>query len=399
MITETDLQRKEGSTIVTRTPPAPGARESGPIRVAFVLHTMQVAGAEVLVAETIRRLGARLEPIIYCVDKVGALGEQMQREGVTVIAFNRQPGIDFGLVRRYAGELRRWKPDVLHAHQYTPFFYSALANVVARAGARVILTEHGRHYPDVMSPKRRFANRWLLSHLATDVNAVCEFSANALGEKDGFDRSKIEIIPNGIDVHRYSPDLTREEARRTIGLDPGRRTIVHIARFHSVKDHPTLVEGFALMAANHPDVDLVLVGDGPERPRIEALVEARGLRHRVHFLGVRGDVPVILRATDIFTLPSLSEGASITLMEAMASGVPSVATGVGGMPEVMRDGVDGLLVPRQNPERLAEAFARLASDEALRARMGAAARARAEAEYRLDLTIERYLALYERCRA
>jgi L-malate glycosyltransferase len=378
-------------TPVARTGPAP-------IRVAFVLHTMQVAGAEVLVAETIRRLGRRLEPIIYCLDHVGALGEQMQREGVTVIAFNRQPGIDLGLVRRYASELRRWRPDVLHAHQYTPFFYSALANVVGRPGARVILTEHGRHFPDVMSPKRRLANRLVLSRLATDVNAVCRFSADALAEKDGFDRSRIDIIPNGIDVERYAPVMSREDACRTIGVDPGRRHIMHIARFHAVKDHRTLVEGFALMAADAPHVDLVLVGDGPERASIEALVEARGLRRRVHFLGVRGDVPVVLRAADVFTLPSLSEGASITLMEAMASGVPSVATGVGGMPEVMRDGIDGLLVPRQDPPRLADAFRRLLSDDGLRARMGEAARTRAEVEYRLDLTIERYLALYERCR-
>ena len=148
-----------------------------------------------------------------------------------------------------------------------------------------------------------------------------------------------------------------------------------------------------------PGVDLVLVGDGPDRAAIEGLVAELGLQGRVHFLGVRRDVPVVLRAADIFTLPSLSEGASITLMEAMAAGLPSVATGVGGMPEIMRDGIDGLLVPRQDPAKLADAFRTLASDEALRARMGAAARARAEAEYRLDQTVARYLALYERCMA
>jgi L-malate glycosyltransferase len=370
-----------------------------PIRVAFVLHTMQVAGAEVLVAETIRRLGRRLDPIVYCIDKVGALGEQMLSEGVPVIAFNRRPGIDTGLVTRYAGELRRRPADVIHAHQYTPFFYSALAKVAARSRAGLILTEHGRHFPDVTSPKRRVVNRWVLSRFATHVNAVCEFSANALAEKDGFNRSKIDIIPNGIDVERYAPVMARDEACRQIGLDPARRYIMHIARFHPVKDHRTLVQGFARMAGDVPGVDLVLVGDGPERASIAALVTELGVKGRVHFLGVRGDVPVILRAADIFTLPSLSEGASITLMEAMAAGVPSVATDVGGMPEIMRHGVDGLLVPRQDPAKLADAFRTLASDEALRARMGAAAKTRAEAEYRLDQTVARYMALYERCMA
>ena len=174
---------------------------------------------------------------------------------------------------------------------------------------------------------------------------------------------------------------------------------MHIARFHPVKDHRTLVQGFARMAADVPGVDLVLVGDGPERGAIEGLVADLGVKDRVHFLGVRRDVPVVLRAADVFTLPSLSEGASITLMEAMAAGVPSVATDVGGMPEIMRHGVDGLLVPRQDPPKLGEAFKTLASDEALRARMGAAAKTRAEAEYRLDQTVARYMALYERCMA
>src|SRR6187399_1394892 len=136
-----------------------------PIRVGFVMHVMQVAGAEVLVAETIRRLGPRIDPVIFCLDNVGALGERLTGEGVPVLAYHRRAGLDLGLSRRIAGDIRARQTQVLHAHQYTPFFYGAIAARLSRPRPRVIFTEHGRHYPDVVSGKRRLANRWLFDRM------------------------------------------------------------------------------------------------------------------------------------------------------------------------------------------------------------------------------------------
>src|SRR5689334_1357487 len=157
----------------------PGESAAGPPKVGFVLHVMQVAGAEVLVAETIRRLGERIEPVIFCVDQVGQLGAEMQREGVTVLAFDRRPGLDLSVSWRMAQEIRRRGLDVIHAHQYTPFFYGAIASRLSGIRPRVIFTEHGRHFPDVVSSKRRILNRMLFDRLADEVNAVCEFSARS----------------------------------------------------------------------------------------------------------------------------------------------------------------------------------------------------------------------------
>src|ERR1043166_7150890 len=133
-----------------------------PIRVGFVLHAMQVAGAEVLVMETIRRTAGRIEPVIFCLDKVGDLGEQLRAVGVEVVCFNRRPGRDFGVAWRMARAIREHRIEVLHAHQYTPFFYAALARVLAGGAPRLILTEHGRNFPDNASPLRRLTNRLLL---------------------------------------------------------------------------------------------------------------------------------------------------------------------------------------------------------------------------------------------
>ena len=380
------------SDVQVRTTASPG----GPIRVAFVLHVMQVAGAEVLVAETIRRLGARVEPVIVCLDAVGPLGEQLQSEGVPVVSLGRRPGRDWRVVGRMAGELRRRGTQVIHAHQYTPFFYSGLARLLVRGMPPLILTEHGRHFPDVVSRLRRVANRMVLSRLASEVNAVCRFSADALQAIDGFAGVPVDVIENGVDMDRYDASPDRAAAKARIGLDPGRRYVANVARFHPVKDQTTLVEAFERIAAALPDVDLLLVGDGPLRPDLEAQTARLGLGGRVRFLGVRRDVPAVLAATDVFCLPSLSEAASLTLMEAMAAGLPVVVSDVGGNPEIVRAEREGLLVPRRNPEALAAGLVRILQDPVLSRRFGAAGTTRVRDVYRLDRTIERYFDLYRR---
>src|SRR5215831_14408345 len=202
-----------------------------PIRVGFVLHSMHVAGAEVLVAETIRRLESRIEPVVFCLDVVGPLGGRLQREGVPVLAFGRKPGFDFSVSKRMAAEIRQRGVSVVHAHQYTPFFYGGIAARLSGVRPRVIFTEHGRHFPDVVSTRRRLANKWILDRLADHVNAVCEFSARSLSRVDGFSRSRIEVIPNGVDLPRYGRVADLRSLRDRLGLDSERRYITTVARF------------------------------------------------------------------------------------------------------------------------------------------------------------------------
>lgn len=370
--------------------------DSQPIRVGFVLHIMQVAGAEVLVAETIRRLAGRIEPTVLCLDGVGPLGDRLLSEGVPVVPLGRRPGRDWRLVWRLARELRDRRIDVVHAHQYTPFFYAALARVVSRRDARVILTEHGRHFPDLVSPLRRAVNRFALDHLADAVNACCGFSARALARVDGFSARRIEVLENGIELERYGPAADRAALRRSLGLDPARRYVATVARFHPVKDHATLLRGFQHVATTRPDVDLLLVGDGPLRGDLEEQTHALDIAERVRFLGVRSDIPALLNAADLFALTSVSEAASLTILEAMASRLPVVVTAVGGNPEMVRDGVDGLLVPRGDARAAGAAMLRLLDDLPTAAAMGAAGRARVEQRYQLGQTVENYWRLYQR---
>jgi glycosyltransferase involved in cell wall biosynthesis len=366
-----------------------------PLRVAFVVHVMQVAGAEVLVSEIIKRLGDRVRPTIFCLDKLGALGERLQAEGVDLVVFDRKPGIDLGVAIRMGQAMREREIEVVHAHQYTPFFYAALGRLNGWRSAKIILTEHGRHYPDIVGWKRRVTNRWLLNRHADAINAVCGFSAKALAKKDGFDGRRIEVIENGIDLARYTSAPDRSSARAHLGLRPDLRYVIAVARFHPVKDHATLIAAFERVARAREDAHLLLVGDGELRGALEAQVAAAGLGSRVTFMGVRRDVPALLRAADVFTLTSVSEAASITLLEAMASSLPVVVTAVGGNPEIVREGADGLLAPRGDAEGLGTALLRLLNDPALATRMGESGAARVREHYQLDRTVQRYFDLYQ----
>ena len=365
-----------------------------PIRVGFVVHVMNVAGAEMLVAETIRRLGSRIEPVIFCLDQVGVLGERLQSDGVPVLSLGRREGLDLRVSRRMAREIKQRRLQVIHGHQYTPFFYGAIAARLSGVRPRVIFTEHGRHYPDVVSTGRRLANRVLFDRLAHHVNAVCHFSARALSEIDGFAAGRIQVIENGVDLPRYAPDTDVTTLRKKLGLDPERRYITTVARFHPVKDHRTLLQAFAKIAPLRPEVDLLLVGDGALRQELQQLAVELGIDARVRFLGVRDDVADLLHASDVFALTSVSEAASITLLEAMACSLPVVVTAVGGNPEIVRDGVDGLLAPRRDVQAIANALLRLLRDDALALEMGRSGAERVRQTFQLDRTIERYYSLY-----
>lgn len=387
---------RESDPSAERVESADGGDPKRGIRIGFVLHIMQVAGAEMLVTEIVRRTQGTLEPTIFCLDGIGPLGEQLRGEGVEVIDLKRRPGRDYRAAWRMSRLIRQRGIELVHAHQYTPFFYAALAKLILGGAFRLILTEHGRHFPDTVSSRRRLANRWLLGPLADAITGVCQFSVDGLARQDGFSRQKMSVIDNGITLERYTPAADRGAIRARLQLDPARRYIGNIARFHPVKDQAMLLHAFAEVAAARADVDLLLVGDGPLRGTLTELVRSLGLESRVHFLGVRSDVPDILQAIDVFALTSLSEAASLTLLEAMAVGVPVVVTAVGGNPELVRHGIDGLHVPRGDAGATARALLQILADPAAASVMGCSARQRVVERYQLDATVKAYLALYQK---
>lgn len=365
-----------------------------PLSVGFVLHVMQTAGAEVLVRRIIESAGASIQPTIFCLDALGDLGEQLVADGIDVHVLNRRPGIDWDLPKRFARAIRQRNIELLHAHQYTPFFYSALARMRG-ARCKIVFSEHGRHYPDTVSAKRRWGNRFILRRFADAANACSQFSGRALWENDGFLKSDVGVIPNGVDTDYFRPADDRGRLRRSLGLDQHRAYLACVARFHPVKDHPTLIRAFSQVAREVPNADLLLVGDGPDRHKLEALAAEVAPQGRIRFLGIRRDVREILAAVDGFVLTSLSEAASLTLLESLSCGCPAVVTDVGGNGEIVREGVEGFFAARGDVAGVSQALITLLGlSQREWALLSQRCRARVVDGFSQESTVHSYLELY-----
>jgi glycosyltransferase involved in cell wall biosynthesis len=362
-------------------------------RVAHVLHGMVVAGAETLVHAMAQRMGDEFEFSILTLDAIGPLGEDLLARGIPVEHLGRSPGVDFGLMGRIRRQLRARRIDLVHAHQYTPWFYGTLGASLSWGRPRIVFTEHGRHYPDVRSPKRVAFNR-LLAPLTDELVAVSGFVKTALETNEGLPAERVRVLYNGIDPSQFGRPVDVPAKRREQGVGEKDPVIGIAARVASVKDHATLLRAFGRVRVVRPDAKLVLAGDGELRGDLEALGDELNLGESVRFLGVRRDVPELLATWDVFCLSSLSEGTSVTLLEAMAAGLPTVVTDVGGNPEIVEHGATGLLAPRGDDAGLADAMLALLADPQRRRRMGEAGRERVTRLFTLDRMIEDYRRLY-----
>ena len=217
--------------------------------------------------------------------------------------------------------------------------------------------------------------------------------ADRMAATVGVSPTEIRIIRNGVDTRRFA-SVDRDQARRALGLAPSDLAIGAVGRFQPVKDHANLLLASSALAREGHQHLVLLAGVGPLRKSLKDLALRLGIAERVRFLGHRPDVESVLAALDIFALPSKSEGLSNTLLEAMAAGVPVVATHVGGADELVQHGATGLLVPAQQPDALASALSQLIMDPEKRRHMGYLGQQRAHQEFSLERMIRSYEELY-----
>jgi len=203
------------------------------------------------------------------------------------------------------------------------------------------------------------------------------------------------VVHNGVDVEGYCPGEPAPELMAELGIAGGAPVVGTVGNLRAVKDYPCLLRAFAWARERVGDAALVFVGDGAERPRLEALAGELGVADAVRFAGARTDVARMLRLFDVFALSSRTEGISVALLEAMATGLPAVVTDTGGNPEVVVEGQTGRLAPVGDPERLGEALADLLADPGRRRAMGEAARERVVAEFSLERMIGAYESIYD----
>jgi glycosyltransferase involved in cell wall biosynthesis len=315
---------------------------SSTIRVCHVSVGLCTGGLERLLVDFARfHDRTRFEMQFVALRNLGRPAEEIRDLGCDVHGIGAE---QFGLVgrlRELTRLLRQVRPDVVHTHNANPHLYGTLA--ARLAGVPVVVnTRHGQRFGQTAWDRRQF--RWV-SRLADRVIAVSEDAARLTVSDDGLPATKVARVWNGIDTERF--------AYR--GPTP-KPWAISVARLSPEKDFPTLLRSVPETVIRVPDYRLRIVGDGPERPRLESLVRELHIENYVELLGERSDVPELLAQAGFFVTSSLTEGISLTLLEAMAVGLPIVATNVGGNPEIVQDGFTGRLVPAGDPAALAFAI-------------------------------------------
>jgi len=354
------------------------------IRVLFVILSMEIGGMEQVVADLIKHLDRnQFTPIVACLESLGPIAVELKKQGISVLQVGRIiPILSFIYPAKLIGVMRGYNINVVHI-QSGCWHKAALA--ARLCGIRnVTYTEHGRIFPD--SRVVMFLDR-LYSPLTRNVVTVSDKLADYMHSTIGIPKKKISVIINGIDIKRF------QIANSSSSIDDLVRVGI-IARLAPVKDIATLVRAMSIVRHHNPHILLSIIGDGSERDSLESLVRELGLGNVVTFHGFRRDIPQMLQEIDIFTLSSLSEGTSITLLEAMASGKPVVVTNVGGNSAIVEQGVNGFLVPAGEPELLAQSLLKLADDPMLRQTMATANINKVVKYYSIQAMARGYEALY-----
>lgn len=276
----------------------------------------------------------------------------------------------------------RWRPDIVHVHNPTSLHYAVLSKLVSRAA--IVVTLHSDRNTHA---RLGTTFEWRLASAVVAVSA-------AAAETHQLEESRIpfSVVHNGIAL----PDVCGSRGSVRAELEWTDEVIgIIVARIDGRKGHRVLLDALDEVRQSEPHVRLLVAGDGQDRAALERLTDEKGLRHMVRFLGNRSDVDALLDASDFFVLPSDREGLPLSVLEAMAHGLPIIASGVGGIPEVVEHRKEGLLVRPGDPSELAAAIRQLASSEHLRRSLGAAAKERARRQFSLTATVQNYQRIYE----
>jgi len=325
------------------------------IRVLHLITTMPVGGAESLILTTMRNLDARrFSSVLCCIKTKGMLGDEVEKAGFPVIALDGMIGkrFDRNIVRKIQAVIEKENIDIVHCHLYHAAFYGRLA--AKRCKKPSVVTIHNVY----SNPKlhRRLINHWLSRHTAALV-AVSGAVAQHVVRYDRVEPLRLNVVPNGIDVATAKSQLTKTQARAMLNIPANAMALVTIGRLEKQKGHLLLLKALRLLRDHSGDCPhLLLVGDGSERGNLLTACESLALGDRVHLLGTRRDIADILRAADIFVLPSFWEGLPLSMLEAMAAGLPVIATKVGGIGEVLGENEFGVLLPPDDVPALATAI-------------------------------------------
>jgi len=365
-----------------------------PVRVMQITHDLAIGGLQQVVVSICRNIDRdRFSISVLCLREKGELAPELEEMGIPVFLLPRKRyGTDYFSFLKVASLLRRERTEVIHTHNKQPFIDGTLGGMMARSRT-IVHTDHGRTFPD----KRRYLfAEWVMSHFVYKIAAVSDKTGEDLVRYEKIGRKKIVTVPNGVDQRLFEVPIDPETKKEEIGIRE-RYPILGIgARLVEVKGIEYLLGAVSELRRRYPRALLVIAGTGPWEKRLKDVARELGIEDHVAFLGARRDMHELLRVFDLYVLPSLSEGMPLALLEAMAAGCPVVATNVGGVPDIIIDGYNGMLVEPRNKDALAKAIRDMMDDDEKRNRFRERGRLLYERNYSAAAMTRRYERLYLR---
>jgi glycosyltransferase involved in cell wall biosynthesis len=357
--------------------------------VAHIIDRLPPDGAERLLVDVLKNRSDRFNYVVLCLVEGGGVAEALETMGIPVIIFGRSCAFDLSLLFRLARWLRQHRVVVVHTHLFTADSWGRVAALMARVQG-IFSTIHS-----VNSWKGNIY-RWvdrILALLSTRVIACSGQVADELRRRDHIADKKIQTIANGIDLQRFQ-DVTPLDVEKAFNVPKGVLCLALVGRLHKAKGHMDLLPVMARLKAEGWDFHLLLVGEGECEAEIKASIKTLHLTPYVTLTGLRKDIPEILAAVDILVMPSRWEGLPMALLEGMAMGKAVIASPVGGIPEVINDGTNGVLVAAGDHKAWGKTLKKLMADRALRQQLGEKARLTVQRHYSAAAVARAYEALY-----
>ena len=355
------------------------------MRIVQVMPEFGLAGAEIMcenLTYQLQKLGHEVT-VISMYNFHSAITERLEKSGVEVRYMNKKSGIDFSQILKMKKLFKEIRPDVVHTHRYCAQY--AIPAAILAGVKRRVHTVHNIAQKENITMARKL-NKFFFKFCSLVPVALSDLIRNSIVEEYGFEDEKIPVIFNGIDLLKCVP---KEEYSIT-----GNFKILHIGRFSEQKNHIGLIKAFHEFYKSHSDSELWLIGDGEKRPEIEQYVNENGMASCVKFLGLQSNVYGFLQEADIFVLPSNYEGIPITLIEAMGTGLPIVATNVGGVSDMLKNGENAIII-KNDIDEIVKSFEDYYNDKQKRETYGKKAKERAIA-FSAETMAEKYAELYKK---
>jgi glycosyltransferase involved in cell wall biosynthesis len=311
-------------------------------KILHVTYDMRIGGTEMVIKNIIEGAdAAKFKMSIFCIEQpIGPWGQELEANGITIHSKNRKEGFDFSMIANIRKVLTSEKIDVIHCHQYTPWVYGVIAAI--GLNTKVIFTEHGRFYPDSSSWKRRIVNP-ILSFFTDSITAISKATKQALVDYEFLPANKIDVIYNGIKALTVTSEEERQALRNEFLITNDDIVLGTVARLDPIKNHAMMLDAFNSVLKNHPNAKLIIVGDGELNTALKEQCNKLDISDKVIFTGYITNPSNYIQLFDIFLLSSLSEGTSMTLLEAMSVGKPCVVTDAGGNSEIILNGCNGIV--------------------------------------------------------